>query len=216
MPPDPIFIPQKELRPGVEYPGYVARAKGLVRKDAASFTGWADDGTTTDVRGVGVYNGDGSARAKDIVQTVNEWGVEPNRRRTPQERLASLASRIVYHYQKYGWSESLLDDLVALSWVGGVPQSREDIKVLARNRLRPDGKPLNTDDIAAFATAKLMESERVVVETNRSNVVNPSPYVLSRPEVPEREKRSRRRIFASRLNPRARNHGALVPSARKG
>ena len=140
----PVVIPKEHLEPGREYEGYVARPEGLVRKDAEVFTGWGKDNTL---------------RFKPIARPVpNEWGVDAVKRRTPQERVISLASRILKQYQQFGLTEECFKAVQEVCWEVGIPATFEDAAALARRYLEK------------------AEIERR--EAEQHQIVRQSPYVL--------------------------------------
>ena len=160
-----LFIPKEEVKPGVQYRGYVATPEGLVHHTKAKTTGHA-------------AKGDVKWRPFTKAVRAPHWEVEPSIRRTPQQRVESLMKRIMYQYEHYGWSESLLDDLVNLTWDVGTPRSREEIRALARSKLGPDGKPLTTRHLENYARAKLVMAEKEADEADSHRVTRKSPHAL--------------------------------------
>mgnify|MGYP001557842365 CR=1 FL=1 len=160
---EPAFIPRDQIVPGIRYPNYVGFSDGLRHKRAL---GWSGSQTT------------GTFRYSTAPVDTATFDVKPNRRRTPAQRTESLASAIQYHLEKYGWSDSLEDELLRMSWVNGKPVSRERLRELARHRLGPDGSPLTAEDARRLAAFKLDEAEKNVEEENRKRVTRRSPYVL--------------------------------------
>lgn len=150
---EPAFIPKEELDPHKEYRGYVARPNGLVRKDRETFTGSS-------------LNGTGPRLKKVEVPLPNRWGVDPVKRRTPQERLNSVAMRIVAQLQTSGGvlPESVFQEVQEFAWAEGHPISMEQVKALAR--------------------AYLERGEKLNEEAQQGKVTRQSPYALSQGRAP--------------------------------
>ena len=162
---EPAFIPKDQIVPGVRYPNYVGFSDGLRHKAALGWKGSESTGTFQ-------YS----------VEPVGEttFGVPPSRRRTAAERTESLAGAIVYHLNTFGWSESLEEELMRMSWLNGKPVSRERLRELAHRRLGPDGKPITTETARSLAAFKLDEAEKNQEEMDRKRVTRKSPYVLDK------------------------------------
>ena len=112
----PLFIPASRVRPDQEYIGYEASAEGLHH--------WE----TTLTRGSYV---DETLRTVPLNLVAPAFEAEPSRKRTPEERTESLAKRLAYHFDKYGLSESLVQELVAIGWKAGNALTSEEARALA-------------------------------------------------------------------------------------
>jgi len=117
--PKPKVIPKEHLDPTKRYAGYVARPEGLVSQEAEVFEGWGKDE---------------SLRFKKVARPVpsGNWGVEAVKRRTPQERVISLANRILAQYQKGGLTEGVFREVQQVCWELGLPATFEDAAALLR------------------------------------------------------------------------------------
>ena len=149
---NPVFIPKDQIIPGVEYRGYVAYAEGLVRKDRAPFTGMGHDGTL---------------RLKPVHEPVPAQAVEPLRRRTPDQRVNSMAGRIMAQLNASGGllTESVFREVQAVAWEVGKPVSYEQARELA--------------------SMYLHRAEKLQEEQDRKKIVRQSPYVLAGGQHPD-------------------------------
>ncbi len=120
----PKFIPRDQVIPGAEYTGYVARADGLYRWDHSVTKPGSPTGAALQLRQ------DISGR-----EMGEAFDVKPILRRTPQERVDSMANRIYMQYQKYGMTEGCFTAVQEEAWKVGNPISFEQARILARKYL---------------------------------------------------------------------------------
>lgn len=150
----PSFIPAERLRPGDVYRGYEAGSDGLHHwRNGAATQGHAITGDTVEIAdGVSLYAGGGDLRTSQVVaMPFSDWGVEPIRKRTPQERTLSLATRLAYHFDKFGLSKSLVDELQKVAWKAGNPLTSEECQALA-TRLLTEADQRWEDEVGKHVT----------------------------------------------------------------
>lgn len=187
----PAFIPRDQVKPGVEYRGYVSTSRGLLRKDLAHHKGTVASGTAGFKRLVNPPPG-----KTGVPVAHNDWGVEPTRRRTPQQRLESLASRIfkqvnegtvmnpVQKGEKPVWARGLpesigQDSLRLMEKVGREGLSQDavrDIQALAART----GQLMTFEQCKALASLYLKNAEKEWNASNDKRVTSKSPYTLDR------------------------------------
>lgn len=139
----PRFIPRDQVIPGADYKGYVARSDGLHRWDHAMTV----PGTTMKLR-------------QDIAgrDMAEGFDVTPVVKRTPQERVDSMAKRIYYQYNKYGMTEECFTTVQEEAWKIGNPISFEQARELAKKYL--------------------LQAERDWNDAQNKKVTRQSPYVI--------------------------------------
>lgn len=165
----PVFIPAAEVKPGVSYRGYVATADGLVRKDQAMFTGFAHDRT-------GQFK-------QPVDASFGDWDVEPNRKRTPQERTESLAGRIwKQNTDGGGLTESIGKDAqTIINKVGREGVSEEVIRDLQALSFKA-GSLRTYEECRALAALYLKQAQADWDESNRRRTTSKDAHVIDRPE----------------------------------
>lgn len=162
------FIPKEKVDRNKSYPDYIATSRGLVHRSIASTK----------------HGADGRLLYRQILAPMpggDIWGIEPSKRRSPQERVSSLAQRIQYQNEKTGLPASVYAHAQTIMDKVGTEGLSDDvireIQALAAN----GGRLMSAEDCRAMAQVYITEAEKNWNEQQDKRVTRQSPYALDRP-----------------------------------